>query len=139
MNRPAAPPYWLKGLSFDIESLIGTGSENDGFSGISGKTSGMETAKEAVATKAIAIKGFPVVANTTKVITSANPNCDRNLIKSEFLCDSMQSQSGASTIFATRTVNPESKCSSTAFHSYSCMSGRKSQCAIPASSPSVSG
>ncbi|EFO22382.1 hypothetical protein LOAG_06101 [Loa loa] len=127
--------------SFDIESLIGTGRErSNGCSGISEKTTETEAAKEVALIKATATKDFPdAAANTTKVSTSASPNFDRNLIKSEFLSGSASSRlrPEASTVCANRTVYSESKCSSTAFHAYPCISDSKSQCAP--SSPSVSG
>ncbi|VDN94516.1 unnamed protein product [Brugia pahangi] len=125
------PIYWL---SFDIESLIGIGRVRNGFSGISEETPETETAKEAVA---IAINELPSVANTK--VSTANLNFDRSLIKSEFLCDSTSSRKrpGASAVSATRTIDPESKCLGTAFHTYPCVSGGKSQC-VP-SSLSVSG
>lgn len=121
--------------SFDIESLIGTGRESNGFSGLSETTPETDTAKEV----AIAIKEFPAAANTTKISASASPNFDRNLIKSEFFCGSASSRlrPGASTVSATRIMDAESKCLGTAFHAYPCVSGSKSQCTP--SSPSVSG
>uniref|UniRef100_A0A0R3RUJ9 Uncharacterized protein n=1 Tax=Elaeophora elaphi TaxID=1147741 RepID=A0A0R3RUJ9_9BILA len=131
-------------LSFDIESLIGTGREdNNGFSGISEKTSETETenVKKATTIKAIAINELSTIAGTTKISATANSTFDRNLIKPEFLCSPALSRlhppGASSTASAAITADPESKCLGTAFHAYPCVSGSKSQCAP--SSPSVSG
>lgn len=124
--------------SFDIESLIGTGKESHGFSGISEKARPeTETVKEAIATKAITINEF-----SAEISTSPNSNFDLNLIKSEFSCGSEQSRlhpGTSSVVSSTRTINPESKYLATAFHTYPCISGSKSQSQCASSSPSVSG
>ncbi|CAG9532351.1 unnamed protein product [Cercopithifilaria johnstoni] len=129
--------------SFDIESLIGTGRESNGFAGISEKIPETETVKELTATKAITINELSAITSITKVNTSStSSNFDRNLIKSEFLCDSASSRlhpGTSSTTSTTKTTNLESKCLGTAFHAYPCVSGSKSQSHCAPSSPSVSG
>ncbi|MCP9259149.1 hypothetical protein DINM_002117 [Dirofilaria immitis] len=130
-----------RALNARAVEAVGNGRESNGFSGISEKIPETEAIKEVVVAKAIAIKELPVAVNPTDVSTSASPNFDRNLVKPEFLCDSTPSppRPGTSTVFSTRTADPELKYLDTAFHAYPCVSGSKSQCVIPVSSPSVSG
>ncbi|VDN04735.1 unnamed protein product [Thelazia callipaeda] len=112
--------------SFDIESLIGNGTDSNNFSELSKKSPDIERANAT----AIAIEQFPLLTTEGNADKLASPKFTPNLLRPEFFCDPTSSlfRPTKVTVTTEEKTHQDVKCLETAFHTYPSVSDNKSQC-----------